>query len=108
MSGEVITSSQILRDLLPGVRHHHEHWDGSGYPDGLRGEQIPLEARIIAIADAYDAMCHAHAYKEALTSAEALAEIQRCAGTQFDPHLAPIASQAIEQFEAHHAHHQAA
>ncbi len=70
------------------IRHHHERWDGAGYPDGLRGERIPLLARIIAIADAYDAITAGRPYRPARSPAEALAELARHAGSQFDPRLA--------------------
>jgi putative nucleotidyltransferase with HDIG domain len=67
------------------VRHHHEAFDGQGYPDCLRGEQIPLGARIIAVADAFNAMVTARAYRKARAPEEAVAELRRCRGTQFDP-----------------------
>jgi len=67
------------------VLHHHERWDGAGYPDGLRGEQIPLGARIIFVTDAYDAMTSDRIYRPKRSSEAALAELERCAGTQFDP-----------------------
>jgi HD-GYP domain-containing protein (c-di-GMP phosphodiesterase class II) len=67
------------------VRHHHESFDGQGYPDCLRGEQIPLGARIMTVADAFHAMVKARAYRKARTPEEALAELLRCRGTQFDP-----------------------
>jgi diguanylate cyclase (GGDEF)-like protein/putative nucleotidyltransferase with HDIG domain len=67
------------------VLHHHERWDGAGYPDGLRGEEIPLGARIIFVTDAYDAMTSDRIYRPKLSSQAALAELERCAGTQFDP-----------------------
>jgi diguanylate cyclase (GGDEF)-like protein/putative nucleotidyltransferase with HDIG domain len=67
------------------VLHHHERWDGTGYPDGLPGEEIPLGARIIFVADAYDAMTSDRVYRDRLTEADAMAELVRCAGTQFDP-----------------------
>jgi hypothetical protein len=67
------------------IRHHHEHLDGTGYPDGLRGEAIPLGARIIAVGDAFDAMTTRRPYRPARPWAEAMAELRRCAGTQFDP-----------------------
>ena len=67
------------------VLHHHERWDGAGYPNRLAGDQIPLGARIIFVADAYDAMTSERAYSEALAQQDALAELERCAGTQFDP-----------------------
>ena len=69
------------------VRHHHERYDGEGYPDGLSGEEIPLVARAMAVVDAYDAMSCRRPYKAALTSGECLAELQRCRGTQFDPEM---------------------
>jgi two-component system, cell cycle response regulator len=67
------------------VRHHHERWDGRGYPDGLAGEAIPLGARIFAVADTFDAMTNDRPYRAALSWEEALAELERCAGSQFDP-----------------------
>jgi putative two-component system response regulator len=69
------------------ARWHHENIDGSGYPDGLRGENIPLEARIVRIADSFDAMTHARPYKPARSIEWALEELAHCAGTQFDPEL---------------------
>ena len=73
---------------LPYVLHHHERWDGSGYPHGLRGGEIPLEARLLGVADAFDAMTSRRAYRPALTIEQALLELERCAGSQFDPILA--------------------
>jgi HD-GYP domain-containing protein (c-di-GMP phosphodiesterase class II) len=72
------------------VLHHHERWDGAGYPDGLAGEEIPLGARIIFVADAYDAMTSDRAYRGRLTPQEAVLELERCAGTQFDPHIVDV------------------
>jgi HD domain len=77
----------MLGPLLPGVRSHHEHYDGTGYPDGLAGEAIPIEARIMAVADAFDAMTSNRPYREALPEEEALAELRRNAGTHFDPRV---------------------
>jgi diguanylate cyclase (GGDEF)-like protein len=74
-----------VEPIAEWVLHHHERWDGTGYPDGLRGEEIPLGARIIFVADAFDAMTSERVYREPLTEIEALAELERCAGTQFDP-----------------------
>jgi diguanylate cyclase (GGDEF)-like protein/putative nucleotidyltransferase with HDIG domain len=75
----------FLSDALPAIRHHHERYDGSGYPDGLHGEDIPLGARIINVADALDAMLTARVYRPALTPLEALKELRAGAGTQFCP-----------------------
>jgi diguanylate cyclase (GGDEF)-like protein len=73
--------------LADWVLYHHERWDGTGYPDRLHGEQIPLGARIIFVADAYDAMTSDRVYRRRLSSEDALAELDRCAGTQFDPQI---------------------
>jgi len=84
---------QILKpiEFASKVNHlilsHHEHVDGSGYPRGLRGEEIPLGARILAVLDAYDAMTAGRPYREPFTPAEALDELRRCSGTQFDPRV---------------------
>jgi len=74
-------------EILKMVRHHHEHYDGGGYPDGTRGEQISLGARIVAVADAYDAMTSERPYRKAMGSEKACAEIKRCIGSQFDPEV---------------------
>ena len=79
-----------LSALAPAIRHHHERWDGHGYPDGLRGEEIPVEARIVAIADCYSALISDRPYRRPLSPAEACAEIERSAGTQLDPEIAPL------------------
>jgi len=73
---------------LPYVLHHHERWDGRGYPYGLRGAGIPLEARVLAVADAFDAMTSSRPYRPALERTVALEEVERCAGSQFDPRVA--------------------
>jgi HD-GYP domain-containing protein (c-di-GMP phosphodiesterase class II) len=73
--------------IRDGVRSHHERWDGQGYPDGLAGEAIPLIGRIVAVADAFDAMCSKRAYRDSIPAAKACAEIAACAGTQLDPYL---------------------
>ena len=67
------------------ILHHHEHWDGSGYPHGLRGEQIPIGSRVILVADAFDAMTTERCYRRAMSVAEALDELRRMSGEQFDP-----------------------
>ena len=85
LGASIIGSISPLAAAVPGVRLHHERWDGSGYPDGLRGEQIPLMARILGVADAYDALTTDRAYRPATTPALALAELRFGAGTHFDP-----------------------
>ena len=75
-------------EALPFVLYHHERWDGAGYPTGRRGPEIPEGARILSIADAFDAMTSTRPYRRALPVERALSEIERCAGTQFDPAMA--------------------
>ncbi|GAC1411150.1 MAG: HD-GYP domain-containing protein [Actinomycetota bacterium] len=82
---ELVKEIDMLRNAVSGVRHHHERMDGSGYPDGLSGEQIPLTARLIMTCDAYDSMTSTRSYRTAKSSEEALQELRRCAGSQFDP-----------------------
>jgi HD-GYP domain-containing protein (c-di-GMP phosphodiesterase class II) len=74
------------------ILSHHEHWDGHGYPRGLSGEQIPLAARILGLVDAFEAMTLGRPYRDSVPEDEAVAEIRRCAGTQFDPRV-------VEEFE---------
>ena len=81
----ILATAPTLRSVAKLVRWSHERWDGGGYPDDLRGDEIPIGARIIAVCDAYDAMTSQRAYSEPRTPEEAMAELQRCAGHQFDP-----------------------
>jgi putative nucleotidyltransferase with HDIG domain len=74
-----------LADLVELVRHHHERWDGSGYPDGLQGERIPVGARILAVADSYEAMTADRSYRARMNHDQAMAELRCCSGSQFDP-----------------------
>ncbi|MDW7982101.1 MAG: HD-GYP domain-containing protein [Thermomicrobium sp.] len=96
-----VDGSEILRHLSPYrhiveiVRHHHERWDGRGYPDGLAGGAIPFGSRVIAVADTYDAMTTDRPYRRALTHEEALAELRRGAGTQFDPAVVAAFERAL-------------
>jgi putative nucleotidyltransferase with HDIG domain len=87
---EILRHVIDLVNCLPAIRHHHEHYDGSGYPTGLKGEQIPIEARILSVADAYDAMTSPRPYREQLSMEEALKELRRCIGTQFDPKIVEL------------------
>ena len=85
--------------LSKGARWHHERWDGKGYPDGLSGENIPEEARIICLADSYDAMTSKRSYSSPRSQEEVRAEIVRCSGTQFDPEIAKYLIQMIDEDE---------
>ena len=84
---DLLSSLELLSDLLPAITHHHERWDGKGYPDGLKGEQTPLWARIIALADSYDTMTSRRTYKEPYPADRVMQELERCRGSQFDPEL---------------------
>jgi len=87
----IIKHIDSLKDCLAAVQYHHERHDGTGYPTGLKGENIPLDARILAVADAYDAMVSQRPYRErAFTHEEAMDELIRCAGTQFDPEIVKV------------------
>ncbi len=83
-----------LRPAVPSVLFHHERWDGLGYPVGVEGEAIPAEARVLAVVDTFDAMTSDRSYRRALTQAQAIEEIERCAGTQFDPDVVRVFVQA--------------
>ncbi len=87
IGGELLKKFPLFEEGAVYVRHHHEHWDGSGYPDGLSGERIPLGARILAVADAFQAMTDERPYRAPLTLEAAIMELQRCSGTQFDPRI---------------------
>ena len=95
----IIQRSEHLKSILPGILYHHEWWDGTGYPSGLKGEEIPLIARIIAVVDSYHAMMTERPHARALTPEEAKAELRRCAGTQFDPRIVRAFLHLLEREE---------
>ena len=95
----VIQPIPQFRSLLPGIRHHHERFDGRGYPDGLAGRDIPLMARIIAVADTFDAMVSTRAYRDARPFDDAIREIRDSAGTQLDPDIAAAFLDLVERGE---------
>jgi response regulator RpfG family c-di-GMP phosphodiesterase len=97
---EILEPIEFLSPLIPGVHFHHERWDGQGYPLGLERGNIPLIARIISVADAYDAMTSDRAYRRALPHAVTTHEIKSCAGSQFDPDIAQEFVEAIEEHRA--------
>jgi len=90
IGAKILEEIDFFRDKLPMILHHHEHFDGSGYPDGLRGETIPLEARIILIADAFDAMTSMRYHRKSMPVKDALMELERGKGKQFDPYILGI------------------
>lgn len=94
----ILSQFKAMKPVMPLVYYHHERWDGTGYPVGLLGEDIPLGARILAITDAYDAMTSQRPYRQPRTPAQTLAEISVCAGTQFDPLLAGQFCNSIESW----------
>ncbi len=87
---QIIEPLEFLQETIPVIRHHHERYDGSGYPGCLAGEAIPLSARILTIADTFDAMTSSRAYRQALSNQTAIGELLRCRGTQFDPELVDV------------------
>jgi putative two-component system response regulator len=89
----------LLRTAERIALTHHERWDGVGYPEGLKGEEIPIEGRITAVADVIDCMTHPRPYRDALPATEAIAEVERCSGTQFDPNIVPVVLEAWEEGE---------
>jgi HD-GYP domain-containing protein (c-di-GMP phosphodiesterase class II) len=94
---DLLSSIDLLADLLPAITHHHERWDGTGYPKKLAGEDIPLWARIIGIADAYDTMASRRTYKEPMTPEQVMNEFSRNRGTQFDPELVDFMLEILEE-----------
>ena len=94
---DLIRSVPVLAEVADTVLHHHEWYDGTGYPDRLRGEDIPVGSRILSVVDAYCAMLDRRAYKDAMSEAEARAELQRCSGTQFDPVVVSAFLEVVDQ-----------
>lgn len=97
LGSRILKRVQQMKSIGPGIKHHHERFDGTGYPNGLAGPNIPLMARVIAIADAYDAMVSERPYRKAKTREEAIEELRRCAGTQFDPELVEVFIKMLEE-----------
>jgi len=94
----ILKNVDRLRGCLSAVKYHHERYDGTGYPAGLKGDNIPLDARIISVADSYDSMTSSRPYREKITSSdEALEELKRCSGSQFDPNIVEIFTKILER-----------
>ena len=95
IGAEIVSRLEAYKQSIDTIRHHHERWDGTGYPDALKGERIPLGARIIAVADAFDAMTSDRVYRAALSQEVAFAELRKGRGTQFDPQIVDLFETAM-------------
>ena len=103
MITRIIGAAPGLLAVAGIVRSSHERYDGHGYPDQLAGEEIPLAARIVSVCDTYDAIVSDRSYRAARSSEEAIAELRRCAGTQFDPRIVDAVSAALQRLSHRHA-----
>jgi response regulator RpfG family c-di-GMP phosphodiesterase len=99
MGADFLAGIDELAEVASIVRHHHEHVDGSGYPDGLKGDAIPLLARVLSAADAFEAMTSDRPYRAAISPQEALSELRRNSGTQFDPDVVQAAARVVDKME---------
>ena len=90
IGAHILCNAEVFKDIIPIVKHHHERYDGNGYPGKLKGEEIPFMARIAAVADTFDAMTSKRTYRNALDIEIVKSEIERCSGTQFDPQIAKV------------------
>ena len=97
IGANIITPVSSLAHVSPFILAHHEHFDGSGYPYGLRGEEIPLEARILSVVDAFCAMTDGRIYRAAKTQSQAVSELRACSGTHFDPRVVEIFLYVLER-----------
>lgn len=98
-SKEILSSVQFLHDIVPDVYYHHERYDGSGYPEGISGEKIPIGARILAVADSFDAMTSDRPYRKALSRKKAFEELKKYSGTQFDPRIVEVFIRELKKSE---------
>jgi putative nucleotidyltransferase with HDIG domain len=99
MGAEILEHIRQLREIVPGVRYHHEQVDGKGYPNGLKGKEIPILAKIVAVADTYDAMTTDRPYRKAIDKEGAIEELKRCSGTQLDKGVVDAFMQAYQKGE---------
>ena len=96
IGAHILSSATIFQDIIPIVKHHHEKYDGNGYPSKLKGDEIPYFARIAAVADTFDAMTSKRTYRDALSIDVVKEEIEKCSGTQFDPAIAQAFLEILE------------
>ena len=94
----IVLNSHLLWNLIPMIRNHHENYDGSGYPDGLKGEKIPLEARVVSLADYFDALATARPYKKAMSKEESMAYVKSMSGKKFDPRVVRAFLKVVDDF----------
>ena len=94
----IVVNSHLFWNLIPMIRNHHENYDGSGYPDGLKGEKIPLEARIVSLADYFDALATARPYKKAMSKEESMAYVKSMSGKKFDPRVVRAFLKVVDDF----------
>jgi HD-GYP domain-containing protein (c-di-GMP phosphodiesterase class II) len=99
MGAEIIKHVRQLKDIATAVKSHHEQMDGQGYPDGKKGEEIPILAKIVAVADAFDAMTTDRPYRKAVSQEAAIEELKRCSGTQLDREVVGAFVKAYEKRE---------
>lgn len=100
IASAILEPIEELRSIIRDIRHHHEYYNGEGYPDGLAGEEIPLGARVLCVADSYDAMTSSRAYHDPMPEEDARAELVRCKGIQFDPDLVDSFLEVLEENKA--------
>jgi HD-GYP domain-containing protein (c-di-GMP phosphodiesterase class II) len=99
IGAQILGRFKPFNEIVPGIRHHHERYDGTGYPDGIKGETIPKVGRIIAVADAYDAMTTCRPYREQRRHEDALVELKTYAGRQFDPVVVEAFVEAVREVD---------
>lgn len=99
IGAHILGNAKVFQDIIPIVKHHHERWDGKGYPSKLQGEEIPLLVRIVTVVDTFDAMTSNRSYRNALPLERVVEEIKKCSGTQFDPNVASAFLEIIDSDE---------
>jgi response regulator RpfG family c-di-GMP phosphodiesterase len=97
IASAILEPIEELRSIIRDIRHHHEWWNGEGYPDGLAGEEVPLGARILCVADSYDAMTSSRSYHDPMSEEDAIVELKRCKGKQFDPELVDLFCEVLDE-----------
>jgi HD-GYP domain-containing protein (c-di-GMP phosphodiesterase class II) len=103
VGAEIVSKVKFLHDIAPIIRHHHEEWDGSGYPDGLKDENIPLGARILAVCTAFDAMTHPRVFRGPISPDEAIRDIRAESGSRYDPAVVKAFLRAMKKLSSDHS-----